>query len=66
MVLLQKRQTTTCRPPYIHGPHKRVTIQSCVKTFPLSFENRAQNDPLLTQKLHSAALFQPAIPETWQ
>ena len=38
----------------------------CVKTFLLSFENHSQNVPLPTPKLHCCAIFQPAIPESWQ
>ena len=41
-------------------------IQSCVKTFLLSFENHSQHVLLPTPKLHYGAIFQPAIPETWQ
>ena len=39
-------------------------VQSCVKTFLPSFEN--QNVPLPTPNMHYGALFQPAIPKTWQ
>ena len=41
-------------------------IQSLVKTFLLSSENQSQNVPLPTPKLHHGAIFQQAIPKTWQ
>ena len=41
-------------------------VQSCVKTLLLSVENRTQNVPLPTPKLHYGAIFQPTIPKTWQ
>ena len=42
------------------------TIQSCVKTFLLSFENHTQKVLLHIPKLHYGAIFQPSIPETLQ
>ena len=43
-------------------------VHSCVKTFPPSIENHPQNVPLPvpTPKMHHGAIFQPAMPETWQ
>ena len=41
-------------------------VQSCVKTFLLSFKNHSQKILLPTPKLHYGAKFQPAILETWQ
>ena len=41
-------------------------VQSCVKTFLLSFENHSGSVPLPTPKLHYGSIFQPAIPKTWQ
>ena len=39
---------------------------SLVTTFLLSFENDCQYLPPPTSKLHYGAVFQPAIPKTWQ
>ena len=40
-------------------------VQSCVKTFLLSFENHSKSSTFHT-KLHYGTIFRPAIPETWQ
>ena len=40
-------------------------VQSRVKTFLRSFENRSQNVPLSTPELHYGPIFQLAISETW-
>ena len=46
--------------------HKLYRLLSCVKTFLISSEGNPQNVPLPTPKLHNDAIFQPAIPKTWQ
>ena len=51
---------TTYQSYYSIGPN------GAVKTFELSSENHPQNVPLHNPKLHYGAIFQPAIPETWQ
>ena len=40
--------------------------QSCVKKVLLRFENHSQNVLLPIPKLHHGAIFQQAIPKTWQ
>ena len=52
--------------PRLHLIRDAQYVQSCVKTFLLSFEIHSQNIPLPTPKVHHGAIFQPAIPETWQ
>ena len=41
-----------------------INLQSCVRTFKLSFKNHPQNVLLPTPKLHYGAIFQAA--KTWQ
>ena len=41
-------------------------LQSCVKTFLLSFKDDSQNVPLPIPKLHYGAIFQQAFPKTCQ
>ena len=45
------------------GPHLYRVVQ---KHFLLNYENHYQNVQLLTPKMHYGAIFQPAIPRTWQ
>ena len=46
--------------------HKSYTVQSCVKTFLLSFKNYTQNCLLPTQKMYYGATVDAGIPKTWQ
>ena len=48
------------------GLYPSCPLQSRIKTYVLSFEYHSQNVPLPTVKLLHGAIFQPAIPETWQ
>ena len=45
---------------------KLASRQSGVKTVLLGFENHSQNVPQPNPKMHSDAIFQPSVPETWQ
>ena len=52
------------------GPKGQIVqsnkVQSCAKTLLLSFKNHSENVPLPTPKMHYGAIFQNAIPKTWQ
>ena len=50
----------------LRNAQSSLFLQSCVKTCLLSSENRLQNVLLPISKMHSGAIFQPAIPKTWQ